>query len=102
MLEKDLQNRLLNWIRLKFDSKKIFIMKITPIPGIPQGCPDIIILYDGGFVAIEMKRSSKASFRPNQKYYLEMLNTFQNGESIVCYPENFNEVKNLLKNILRH
>ena len=39
-----------------------------------QGIPDLIVLYGNRWAALEAKASPSARIRPNQDYYVEMLN----------------------------
>lgn len=39
-----------------------------------QGIPDLLILYKNKWAALECKMDSKASKRPNQEYYIKLMN----------------------------
>lgn len=39
-------------------------------PNYIQGIPDLLVLYNDKWAALECKRSSSASYRPNQEYYI--------------------------------
>ena len=51
-----------------------------------QGIPDLLILYMKNWAFLECKRSLREPYRPNQEYYLELLNTMSFA-SMIC-PEN--------------
>lgn len=55
-----------------------------------QGVPDIIILFDNKWAMLEFKRSDKSSIRPNQEYYIELLDSMSFASFI--YPENEEDV----------
>jgi hypothetical protein len=55
-----------------------------------QGAPDLLVLYKGKWAALESKKDDHASFRPNQEYYIDILNKMSFARPI-C-PENKQEV----------
>ena len=64
-----------------------------------QGFPDLIILYKNKWAALEGKKSSCASCRPNQKHYVEKMNEMSFASFI--YPENKEEVLHDLQQTFR-
>lgn len=42
--------------------------------GYIQGIPDLIILYRDKWASLECKKSKNASHRPNQNYYVDLMN----------------------------
>lgn len=64
-----------------------------------QGIPDIIILYENKWAALEGKKYEGASHRPNQDYYVEKMN--QMSFAAFIYPENKEEVLYELQQALR-
>lgn len=55
-----------------------------------QGIPDLLILYKNKWAILECKKSANAKHRPNQDYYVDMLNKMSFSRFI--YPENKEEV----------
>lgn len=55
-----------------------------------QGIPDLIILYKNHWGALECKKTENASRRPNQEYYVKMMDRMSFARFI--YPENKEEV----------
>ena len=55
-----------------------------------QGIPDLLVLHNDKWGALECKKNSKASKRPNQEYYIGIMNQISFARFI--YPENKDEV----------
>lgn len=64
-------------------------------PNYIQGIPDLLILFDDKWAALECKRNCKASHRPNQDYYVEKMDNMSFAAFI--FPENEEFVLNRLK-----
>lgn len=60
-----------------------------------QGIPDLLVLYNDTWAALECKRSSRASHRPNQDYYVKRMDNMSFAAFI--FPENEDEVIEALK-----
>ena len=96
--ERQLQAELVKW--LKSLSRNITVLKINVTAGVPQGFPDLLVLYNGGFIAIELKKSNEAPYRPNQQYYLARFNAMKHGKAFVYMPETSDFVKNSIKKLI--
>lgn len=55
-------------------------------PNYIQAIPDLIFIKGRKCLVVETKKHKDASFRPNQKYYIEKMH------GIAAYPENMKEV----------
>ena len=85
-LERDFQARLVKELKQMF--KGCVIMKNDS--SYIQGIPDLLILYQDKWAALEVKKSRTASHRPNQEYYVELMDEMSYASFI--YPENKEEV----------
>lgn len=77
--------------------KNIFIgcIVMKTDPNYIQGIPDILILYKDKWASLECKKSSTSSHRPNQSYFVDMMNEMSFSR-FVC-PENEEEILNELQ-----
>lgn len=67
--------------------------------GYIQGIPDLLILYNNRWAALECKKEKGAHLQPNQEYYLEKMN--QMSWASLIFPENRKEQLNELEQALR-
>lgn len=73
-LKKEIKKRFPGCIITKLDPNDI------------QGIPDLLVLWNDKWAALECKRSENASHRPNQEYYVNMMNNMSYSSFI--FPEN--------------
>ena len=62
-----------------------------------QGFPDLTILYKDKWAVLESKRFETASHRPNQDYYVNLLDSMSFSKFV--YPENEEEVIDGLREV---
>lgn len=87
-LIKDLKTRFPGCMVLKND------------PDYIQGIPDLMVLKDDKWVALEVKKEQKASHRPNQDYYISKMNAMSYAAFIS--PENKEEILNAVQKTFEH
>lgn len=68
-------------------------------PDYIQGIPDLTILYENKWATLECKRDESAPHRPNQDYYVGVMNEMSFSR-FIC-PENEKEVLGELQSALR-
>ena len=95
MLENSFKTSLVNELEDMFPGCII----IHGDPNEIQGLPDLIILYEDRWAALEGKKDEDSSHRPNQDYYVDKMNHMSFAAFI--YPENKEEVLHELQTALR-
>ncbi len=93
-VENQLQSKIRNYLR----KKGCYVLVIKPQPGRPEGCPDIILMKEGFWGALEVKSSLKSPFQPLQEDTLLKLDKWSYAK--VVFPEIWPEVKQELEKIL--
>ena len=94
-LESEFQSKLIKELKQLF--KGCMVMKLDS--SYIQGIPDLLILYKNKWATLECKKSANASKRPNQEYYVGLMNKMSFSR-FIC-PENKDEVLKELKNIFK-
>ena len=94
-LERDFQSSLIKELKRLF--KGCLVMKLDS--SYIQGIPDLLILYKNKWATLEVKKSLKATKRPNQEYYVGLMNKMSFSR-FIC-PENKDEVLQELKKIFK-
>jgi hypothetical protein len=86
MLERDYQAALIKRIKRKFPGSVVLKNDTSYI----QGIPDLTVLFNERWGVLEAKRSANEEPRPNQEYYVDLLDQMSFGSFI--HPENEEEV----------
>lgn len=86
MKERDFQAALIKELKALFAG--CLVMKLDA--DYLQGIPDLLILYKNQWAALECKSSSRAQKRPNQDYYVNLMNKMSFARFI--FPDNKEEV----------
>ena len=95
MLESQFQSKLIKEIKDRFPG--CIVLKNDA--GYLQGVPDLIVLHNDNWAALECKKTAKAKHQPNQDYYVGKMNEMSYA-SFIC-PENKKEVLNELEHALK-
>ena len=83
--------------RLKQDFPGSIILKNDA--NYKQGIPDLLVLHEDHWAALEVKHSATAKHRPNQDYYIEEMNDMSYA-AFIC-PENEEVIFSELQSALR-
>mgnify|MGYP000403151166 CR=1 FL=1 len=86
MLESDFQAKLIRELKTMFAGCIVMKNDASYI----QGIPDLLVLYNDKWAALECKKNAKAKKRPNQEYYVGLMNEMSFSR-FIC-PENKEEV----------
>lgn len=78
MLIKEIKKRFSGCLVMKLDSSYI------------QGIPDLLVLYNKHWATLECKKSEVSAVRPNQRYYVKLMNEMSFSR-FIC-PENMEVV----------
>lgn len=92
-LERDFQAKLIKELKNMFEGCVVLKNDSSYI----QGIPDLTVFYKDKWATLECKRFSTASHRPNQKYYVDLMDKMSFSR-FIC-PENKDEVLNELQKI---
>lgn len=95
MTEAQFQAKVVTWLK----HRGFYVIKTKPGPGVPVGCPDVVgLMAGGGWVALEVKASEKATDQPLQKVTVKKLNSMYYSRRI--YPDIWAEVRKEIVSIL--
>lgn len=95
MLERDFQASLIKKLKDRFEG--CIVLKNDP--EYRQGIPDLIVLYKDKWAALECKKKRGSSHRPNQDYYVNLMNSMSFASFIS--PDNEKEVLDDLQRAFR-
>ena len=85
-LERDIQPRIIKKLERRLPGVRIFKGDTR----YKQGTPDLIILYKDRWAMLEVKKDPHAPRRPNQQYYVDVLNTM--SYAALIHPENEEDI----------
>lgn len=85
-LENQFQAKLIKELKQTFDG--CLVIKLDP--SYIQGLPDLLVLHNDKWAALECKKQRDAHKQPNQDYYVNLMDKMSFSRFI--YPENKGEV----------
>lgn len=95
MVESTFQHKLIKEIKKRFEGCIVLKNDATYL----QGIPDLLVLYNNHWAALECKVKRTAHHRPNQDYYVNKMNEMSFAAFI--FPENKEEVLNAMEQSFR-
>ena len=95
MREANFQSKVVKWLK----SQGCVVLKYEQNSTTHAGVADVFFCKEGFYGFIETKKNRNAKFQPLQKRFIEKMNEWSYGR--VVYPENFDEIKKELKEILQ-
>lgn len=95
MLENRFKTKLIAELEERFPGCLVYHLD----PNERQGSPDLIILYKDRWAALEGKKDAGASVRPNQEYYVDLMNRMSFA-AFIC-PENKEDILDELSQAFR-
>lgn len=93
-----LENRFKRELRKEIERRLPGCLVLHLDPSDIQGIPDMLVLYEDRWAALEGKKNASASHRPNQDYYVNMMDDMSFAAFI--YPENREEVLHAMERSL--
>lgn len=93
--ESEFQKKLKDRLKEQFPG----CMVLKNDPNQIQGVPDLTVLYEDKWAALEVKRSRGASHRPNQNYYIDKMSKMSYASFVS--PENVDEVFKELEEVFK-
>lgn len=96
MLESQFQSDLIKELKDVFDGCVV----LKNDPNYIQGFPDLLILFNDRWAVLEVKKTRRSTYQPNQEYYLDLLGSMSFSATI--YPENKEEVIRALQRSFGH
>lgn len=97
MLERDYQKKLKEKLHARFPNAIIF--KTDPAAMQKQGFPDLLILQNDKWAALEVKARENSNHQPNQEEYINQIKHMGNYAAFI-FPENEKEILNELERAL--
>lgn len=95
-LESEFQKELVKKLRVIFPGAIVLKNDSSYL----QGIPDLSIMFKDQYAILEVKKSPKEPYQPNQEFYLEKIG--EHTFTATIYPQNENEVLGSLQKFFNH
>lgn len=95
ILEREFQANLILEIKERFKDSIVLKNDSSYL----QGVPDLMILYKDRWATLEVKKNKTAKRRPNQKYYVDIMDSM--SYSAMIFPENKEEILDEMERAFR-
>ena len=95
MKEKVFQSRLIKDIKQMLPGAIV----LKNDPNYIQGIPDLLVLYEDKWAALECKQSENSKRQPNQEYFVDVMDHMSFSKFI--YPENKEDILRELQQAFR-
>lgn len=95
MVERDYQKYLVRKLKDLFPG----CIVVKNDAQLKQGIPDLLILFNKQWAALEVKKNRQARHQPNQDFYVKRMNDMSYASFI--FPENEDKVFDKLKEVFR-
>lgn len=96
MKESQFQSKLISKLKTLFPGCIVTKLDSSHI----QGIPDLLVLFKDKWASLECKRSSNASTRPNQEYFVKKMNEMSFSRFV--NPDNIDEVLSELSKVFNN
>lgn len=84
---------------IKFLKQKgCWVMKLTPMPGIPDGTADVFFCKEGFYGFLECKATAKSKRRPGQPQFVAKMDEWSYAKFV--HKDNIKEIKRELEQML--
>lgn len=91
LLEKEFQGKLIKELKERYPGAVV----LKTDPNYIQGFPDVLMLWQKHWAALECKRKEHAHVQPNQEFYVDYLNRMSFASFVT--PEMKDEVLNAME-----
>lgn len=93
--ESNFQKKVIKWLK----DQGCWVMKLTPMPGIPDGTADVFFCKDGFYGWLECKATNISKRRPGQPQFIKKMDEWSYAKFV--YKDNWKEIQKELEEMLK-